>query len=361
MIQTSRAGVPADRIAALATGINLSHWYAQAQGSGYADEHLLGYMQASDFALIKRMGFRHVRFTFEPALLWDYREGDPAVLDPEGRQRLDRAMKSLLDHGLVVVLDMHPSDDGFKRATVDKASGGDVRFARFWESLAAHMRRYDPDRVLLEVLNEPVVEDLDAWLEAQGLALAAMRRAAPNHTLIATSHRWSGVEDFVQMTPYDDPNIVYTFHCYEPFLFTHQGATWGWELTRHVRNLPYPSSPEAVAPVLPTIENAEARAVAKAYGDARWDAARVEAHIRQAVEWGKRHRRPIYCGEFGVFRPYSPPADRAACLRDLRVALEKHGVGWAMWDYAGGFAVATGERGARQGDPVTLRALGLAP
>lgn len=359
MTQSPRAGVPANRIAALSTGINLSHWYAQAKSSGYSDEHLLTYMQGSDFELIKSMGFRHVRFTYEPALLWDFRQGDPAALDSEGLRRLDRAMTQMLDRGLVVILDMHPSDDDFKRATVDKANGGDVRFARFWESLATHVRKYDPDRVLLEVLNEPVVEDLEGWLEAQGLALAAMRRAAPDHTLIATAHRWSGVDDFVQIRPYDDPNIVYTFHCYEPFVFTHQGATWGWGVTRYIKNLPYPSSPEAVAPVLSTIENAEARSAAEAYGNARWDAARIERHIARAVEWGKRHNRPIYCGEFGVFRPYAPVADRAACLRDMRLAFEKHGVGWAMWDYSGGFAVATGEPGAREADPVTLRALGL--
>jgi len=45
----------------------------------------------------------------------------------------------------------------------------------------------------------------------------------------------------------------------------------------------------------------------------------------------------------------------------VRTALEKRGIGWCMWDYAGGFAVATGEPGKRVADPETVKALGLAP
>ena len=41
------------------------------------------------------------------------------------------------------------------------------------------------------------------------------------------------------------------------------------------------------------------------------------------------------------------------------MALEKHGIGWTMWDYAGGFAVVNKTNGQAQKDPELLKALGL--
>ena len=40
--------------------------------------------------------------------------------------------------------------------------------------------------------------------------------------------------------PYDE-HIVYTFHCYDPFLFTHQAAYWVDEMPRDFR-IDYPGS-----------------------------------------------------------------------------------------------------------------------
>ena len=43
----------------------------------------------------------------------------------------------------------------------------------------------------------------------------------------------------------------------------------------------------------------------------------------------------------------------------MRIALEKHGIGWTMWDYAGGFAVVDKTNGQAQRNTDLLKALGL--
>jgi endoglucanase len=53
--------------------------------------------------------------------------------------------------------------------------------------------------------------------------------------------------------------------------------------------------------------------------------------------------------------------DRVMWLHDMRLALEKHGIGWTMWDYAGGFAAVNKTNGQAQEDPELLKALGLKP
>src|SRR5438874_10046022 len=95
------------RAARLRRGVNLSHWFSQSRD--YSDEHLRTHTTERDIALIRRMGFDHVRFTFEPAPLFD--EAHPADLNPDYLRRLDAALDMLLSSGLSVVFDVHPSDE----------------------------------------------------------------------------------------------------------------------------------------------------------------------------------------------------------------------------------------------------------
>ena len=168
------------------------------------------------------------------------------------------------------------------------------------------------------------------------------------------------VDQLLLIEPVADRNVVYNFHFYEPHTFTHQGATWGSDFWPYLKDVPYPSSPEQVAPLLASINNEAARNALKVYGEERWDAARVEREIASAAEWARVRRVALTCNEFGVYRAYSPASARLRWIADVRAALERHRIGWAMWDYAGGFGVAVREQGGRAVvDPATAAALGL--
>jgi hypothetical protein len=97
----------------------------------------------------------------------------------------------------------------------------------------------------------------------------------------------------------------------------------------------------------------------KEYGEQRWDAARVEREISAAAEWARKRGVPLTCNEFGVYRAYAPADARLRWIGDVRAALERHRIGWAMWDYAGGFGVAVRKGGRAVLDPSTAAALGL--
>ena len=69
---------------------------------------------------------------------------------------------------------------------------------------------------------------------------------------------------------------------------------------------------------------------------------------------------PLICNEFGAYREYTDPVSRANWIHDVRTALEADGIGWAMWDYRGGFGVVPKQDGQpAQVDEKTVRALGL--
>ena len=347
-------GVSDARIARLARGINLSHWFAQSPRGDYSAEHLTTYNTERDLDLIARMGFSHVRLTLNPKAISDAPEGLP--FHAERLALLDAAIAGFLARHVAVIVDLHPDDD-FK-TPLAKDDAAVERFVAFWRALAAHLAGTDPERVFFEVMNEPVISDAARWNAIQKQVLAAMRASAPHHTLIAGGPLWSGPDQLVRMEVVADRNVVYNFHCYEPFKFTHQGAWWAGDWVKGLKNAPYPSSPEAVAGVLADLPDEKARKNMIQYGKENWNAEKIDAVIARAAAWGKKKGVPLTCNEFGVYRT-APAADRNHCIEDMRKALEKYHIGWAMWDYAGSFGVVTGKPGQRVPDPATLKALGL--
>jgi len=354
----STSTVPAARLAHIRHGINLSGWFAQVyEPKGYTKEHLQTWETSADMALIKSAGFDHVRLSVNPQPLMDAARHHDSKAEDLGD--LDAAVKMILDAGLAVEIDMHPDSD-FK-ARLAKEDDFVERFADFWSTVAKRYASssWDSDRVFFEILNEPEMRDAYRWYGVEAKLAAAIRRGAPSNTIIAAGARWDDDDDLVFLEPLSDTNVIYVFHFYEPHIFTHQGATWGAYYWHWLKDLHYPSSPENAAQVAALVPEARDRLQVIRYGQDHWDASRVEAEINQAAEWAKQRGVPLICNEFGVFREHSDPQDRAAWIKDVRTTLERHNVGWAMWDYDGNFGVVTKKEGKAALDETTVRALGL--
>jgi endoglucanase len=351
------AGVAQRRAAHLRHGINLSEWFAQVYDSrGYTKEHFMMWTTPADILLIKQMGFDHVRLSVNPAPMFRHNQADE--IPAEYLANLDAAVKMILDQGLAVIIDAHPEED-FKEK-LGNNSGFVEEFTDFWRALAAHYSGLNRDMVFFEILNEPEVRDGYRWYGIQARLAEAIRAGAPQQTIIAAGARWSDDDDLLAMEPLRDANVIYNFHFYEPHVFTHQGATWGENYWHAVKELPYPSSPESAERVAANVPDAQKRLWVVRYGLDHWNAARFDAEFAQVEAWAKQWNVAVTCNEFGVYRRVSIPKDRAAWISDVRSALEKHGIGWTMWDYSGGFGVVTKTQGQPAVvDEVTVRALGL--
>jgi endoglucanase len=350
------SAVPASRVARLRHGINASEWFAQVYDKrGYTKEHFQSWTTAEDIALIKSMGFDHVRLSVNPQPMMPNHRPDEIPAEYLGY--LDAAVKMILDQGMAVVIDLHP--DGDFKTRLAKDDSFVQEFADFWRALARHYSTWDAERVFFEILNEPEMSDRYRWYGVQSKLAAAIREGAPQHTMIAAGARWSDDDDLVFIEPLRDSNVIYNFHFYDPHIFTHQGATWGAYSWHWVKGLHYPSSPESAAKVAAGAPDAVDRLAIIRYGEDHWDAARIDAEITQVGEWARQHGVPVVCNEFGVFRNYADPKDREAWIHDVRAALERHGMGWAMWDYSGSFGVVIKKDGKTVPDELTLRGLGL--
>ncbi|MGF1634951.1 MAG: glycoside hydrolase family 5 protein [Phycisphaerae bacterium] len=348
-----------ERAAGFVKGVNLSHWYAQSM-HGYGEDHLSTYLTEADFALIRDMGFDHVRLTLSERVLFD--PDSPGVLRAEALERFKQRVDSILDHELNVIVDLHPGDAYKKQLATAPAAEA---FAADWGALAAAMADTDPSRVMFEIINEPSPFKPEAWRPVQLQAVVAIRKAAPSHTIVVSGGGWTGAEQLAGFEPYDLPNLVYTFHWYEPHMYTHQSAGWGWWAAKEVGGMSWPLAAEAAAEAGNYGENEEAlkhlrHQIEKGWFMPAW----AEAKLDEVVTWQKKHDMPpVYVGEFGVYRKSAEPEGRYRWHAATVEAFEARGWGWAIWDYAGGFAVTKemSQKHPRTPDEKIVEALGLKP
>ncbi len=90
----------------LRRGINLSMWYAQTKD--FSPAHLDAMINTTDFAMIKSLGFDHVRLSIDPEWLIDEPQGGTLKAAADGAAGQDR--RRARERGLNVILDMHPEE-----------------------------------------------------------------------------------------------------------------------------------------------------------------------------------------------------------------------------------------------------------
>jgi endoglucanase len=339
----------------LRRGINTSTWFSQSWD--YSAAHTDHYTDAQDIALIARLGFDHVRLSIDAVAL---EQSPPAAdqLSADFLARLDRAVDTILADGLAVEIDLHPSDSWKQQL---RSSDPSVEsFITLWRNLAGHYANRDPERVFFEILNEPEVDVPSRWAGIQARAAMAIRQVAPRHTLIVTGGNYSNLHDLLRLQPLPDGNVIYNFHFYEPTQFTHQGATWGLPWWSSTHSIPYPATISGMQTLLQEVPDLADRSELENYFLDNWNAEHIRALIDEAADWARVHQVPLICNEFGAFREHSDPTARVNWIRDTRTALEADGIGWAMWDYRGGFGVVTKQDGQpAQVDQSVVNALGL--
>ena len=340
----------------LKRGVNASEWFAQS-ASDYSAARTNRYTDAGDIALMARLGFDNVRLSIDAVPLEQYPRGKDG-LNADFVGRLDRAVDTMLALGLAVQIDLHP-EDSYKQQL--RASDYAVdRLTMLWRRLAAHYATRDTERVFFEILNEPEVNDPYRWAGIQARVAAAIREVAPKNTIIATGPNYSDIVDLLAMHPLSDGNVIYNFHFYDPHEFTHQGAGWGEAWWSYTHNIPYPATEGSMQELVKEVPDAANRYDLERYWLDHWDGRRIRLLIDEAAAWGHDNHVPLICNEFGAYREHTDPQSRMNWIRDVRTALEADGIGWAMWDYRGGFGVVFKEDGqVAKPDPATVEALGL--
>ena len=348
----------------LAKGINLSNWFNDfSDKNQFATRYNNGH-----FAQLKNAGFTYVRLPVGTSVLCT--PNNISVIQPANLALVDQAIRNITSAGLAVSIDIHAYTSVFESGLATDPVKR-VAFRQFWKNLATHFKKYDTTQVFFEVFNEPHIGaaqavagiDKNWWSPFQQQIIASIREAAPEHYIIAGAENWNNWYDLTLLKPYTSKNIVYNFHFYDPFTFTHQGADWVGYPYDQYKNIPYPASPQNMASLISAATTADMKNLLSWHGNQRYNIDSMNYVVKQVYTWANRNGVPVICNEFGVYKKNVPADSRIRYLQDMRNTLTKYKLGWAVWDYDESFGITGYPTTARTGIPVwepgVLSALGL--
>jgi len=310
-------------------GVNLGGWLSQCRDH-YNDEHYSTFITEPDMDVIKSWGCDHVRVPVD----YNVVQREDGSFIKSGFGYIDSVISWCEKRGMKMVLDLHKApgyvfDDKeccqffFEEKLQD-------RFVSLWEELSRRYAKYS-SFVAFELLNE-VTEDRFAvkWNEISARTIKAIRAISKDVKIIIGGIHHSSIEGLDLLEKPADENIVFTFHCYSPLLFTHQSAYW-------IDTMPSDFQIDYPANISEYIEKTQ-EILGNRFGNdfffdgKKLDSSYFEGLFERAVKVAEKYNVPLYCGEYGVI-DRADPRSTLNWFKDINAALEKYNIARSAWCY----------------------------
>jgi len=300
VLSTNAQSIAQTRCNNLHKGVNLSNWLEGYWVTDWPDTTTYTY---PFFAEMKRSGVQSIRMPVCFALVTDTLA--PYNVDTTNRvfRIIDSVIAWTTQLNMNLIIDNHHiwnvSDTTWRQQLPP--------MAHLWAVLANRYKNLDPNRYFFEILNEPAGISNDSLALFFNPIIDTIRQYAPNHSIVVSPNAWSAGIGYQGYLPLPDTNLIYTFHSYDPYPFTHQGLTF-------------------VVPRLPTgvpFPNIEYNAL-------------VVANWEFALLWRSQYNRPLFLGEFGV-GDSADAVSRCNWIDTMANRIQGSGTSAFYWDVVGDF------------------------
>lgn len=220
-------------------------------------------------------------------------------------ERVDSVISWCSELNMMLIIDNHHGWDIFNNNWRNKID----RFAHLWSVLAQRYSYLDPEQFVFELLNEPAFGiALDSLNIVFTTAIDTIRQYAPNHSIVVSPNFSSSGQAFANYTPLSDTNLIYTWHTYDPYQFTHQGFSWAQPPMP--LGTPFPSSYDAM------LYNA-------------W---------KQVILWRTNYNKPVFLGEFGAGK-FADEVSRCNWIAVNGAKIDSFNMPWFYWDWQWDFTM----------------------
>jgi endoglucanase len=303
-------------------GVNLSDWFL----ANRAEEIKKDQYTLSDFINIKSLGIDVVRLPIRLTAMTD--ESANYVLNPVFFQKLDYALDIAEQTGMNIIIDNHAFP----------LNNQDQKLFKIWKQIATHCKDRS-ELIYYELMNEPGGDYLkNNWPTIQGKLIDSIRTVDKTHKIIVTATVTNGKIDFEKLPFYTDANLIYTFHFYKPFLFTHQGA-W-WTQIKDVSGIPFPYNKERMPECPPELKGTGEWGDELFYNyPTEGTLEKIKQSIDEIVNFAKNRNVKLYCGEFGVYMKSVENNERVKWYKVVTDYLNYKNIPWTTWDYHNAFGL----------------------
>ncbi len=290
-------------------------------------EHFDTYITEEDVAYIASLGMDHIRLGFDQIVV----ESAPYTYREHIFELIERFVGWCKKHHLHVVLNLHKAVGNYcditEEAGLLDSSELQDRFVALW--MAFEQRFSDDPEVAFELLNEVRNVDSEKWNALADKALVAIRSMNQTRKVIIGSRWWNSVSCLKDLRIYDDENVIYTFHMYEPFAFTHQRGVLVSDTLYYNRNMEYPSDIEKYRDYERVVHHCDNAYEAYSAMNDQY----LSDVLAPAREFKQQHPDKIlWLGEFGTIRHINIKY-RENYMRDLIRFCKENEIPYCVWNY----------------------------
>ncbi|MBX7241897.1 MAG: cellulase family glycosylhydrolase [Bacteroidia bacterium] len=325
----------------LGKGMNLSYlenYWAGNPAIGYANYiHNLPDVSTfrEDIDLMNQMGFQTLRLP----VCFDVWAGDsaPYTIDSVSYFTLvDSFILWTSEKGMKIIVDYHHGK--LDSASFDKDL---EKIQALWVQIATRYAGTDPEQVLFEVYNEPWNLTASQWKQAATRLCQTIHALDPERMLITGGHNWNSSWGLEVMGALPDSNLIYTFHDYSPMIFTHQGASWVGDPVA-TTGIPFPYNAATMPPIAANSIGTWGEPAYNSYNV--WgNADSLASGIGHIKKWSNLTSLPVFCGEWGSFKPYIPDdGSRCRYTEAVKTALDSFAIPYTYWEWNQGFSLFDG-------------------
>jgi hypothetical protein len=179
-------------------------------------------------------------------------------------------------------------------------------------------------------LNEVRDIEPDLWNNLAERTINDLRQINKTRRIIIGPTCWNNPNKLEKLRIFNDENVIYTFHVYDPSEFTHQRGVLQWKHLYYNRKMEYPTDDiEKYREFYRIVYNKN-----DAYSHIeRMDINYMREILENAVKFKKANPDKIlWCGEFGTIR-HADMASRENWMRDVITILKENDIPYSVWNY----------------------------
>jgi endoglucanase len=286
----------------LGRGINYGNMFEAPSETAWGNQWKPEYA-----GIIAELGFNHVRIPIR----WEPADRSlatsPYTVYSTFLNRIKQVVDSALNNGLYAIINMHHHEALYENPDAQKE-----RFVAQWKQISAFFKDY-PDSLLFELMNEPHGNlTPEKWNEFYPEALDTIRKDNPDRIVLIGTPNYGGLGGLPYLQLPDDENIILTVHYYNPFQFTHQGASW--------------------------VGGNSDEWLGTEWLDTETEREVMRQEFDPLKAYEIQNNVPVHIGEFGAYSK-ADMKSRARWTTFLSRYLEELGWSWAYWEFSAGFGI----------------------